>query len=335
MKPTILPLLACPECHGSLTLEVDGEPSGEIESGRLVCAACPRDYPIVRGVPRFVPAPEPGVVERTSRRFGGQWQHFRERFHEFREAFLDWVLPLQPEDFAGRVVLDAGCGMGRFAEVAASFGAQAVVGVDLSEAVEVAHEAARDRNNLHIVQADLRRLPLAREFDLLYTLGVLHHMPDGAQGLADMAQVVRPGGRVQIWVYGREGNEWLLRWVDPLRRKLTSRLPFPLLWLLSFVIALKLHFVLVVLYRPAARSGGRRWLPYRPYFTWLAGFPWRHTHQVVFDHLGAPLARYLARPEVEEWLRGAGLTDLEITPRNANSWRGGGRVSEPDPRPTP
>jgi SAM-dependent methyltransferase/uncharacterized protein YbaR (Trm112 family) len=329
VKPTLVPLLWCPECQGELALVAEGPEGAEIESGRLACGACDREYPIVRGVPRFVPAPEPGVVDRTARRFGGQWQHFRERFHEFREAFLDWVLPLGPEDFAGRMVLDAGCGMGRFAEVAASFGATAVVGVDISEAVEVAQEAARSRDNLHVVQADLRRLPFRRCFDLLYTIGVLHHMPDGAKGLADMTRVVRPDGRVQIWVYGREGNEWLLRYVDPVRRRLTSHLPFPVLWLLSFLVTLPLHVALLVLYRPAARSGRLSWLPYRPYFTWLAGFPWRHTHQVVFDHLGAPLARYLARAEVESWLLGAGLRDLAITSRNANSWRGSGRVPGP------
>jgi SAM-dependent methyltransferase/uncharacterized protein YbaR (Trm112 family) len=329
MKPKLIDYLCCPECQGALSLEdavADPEQPEEVGRGRLVCAACDARYPIVRGIPRFVPAPEAGVVARTSRRFGNQWRHFRERFEEFREAFLDWMLPLGPDDFRERVVVDAGCGMGRFTEIAASFDAAAVIGVDLSEAVEIAHEGAKKRANAHIVQADLRKLPIKRCVQLVFSLGVLHHIPNGDACLAHVAGRVQPGGLVHVWLYGREGNEWLLRWVDPVRRAITSRLPFPMLWGLSLMAATPLHLLLLLLYRSAGRQDTRQWLPYRPYLVWLAGFPFRHTHQVVFDHLGAPLARYLTHDEVQAWLIGAGLVDLRITARNANSWRGTGRV---------
>jgi SAM-dependent methyltransferase/uncharacterized protein YbaR (Trm112 family) len=325
MKPSLLAWLACPECGGALLLHAAAVSGAEIENGQLHCAGCLAHYPIVRGVPRFALVPQGGVVADTSRRFGDQWRHFRERFSEFRGAFLDWVSPLTEDDFRGRVVLDAGCGMGRFMAVAASFGARAVIGVDLSDAVEVAQEAARGLENAHVVPADLRRLPLRPVIDLVFSRGVLHHIPDGAQCHAHLAGRTVPGGTVHIWVYGREGNEWLLRFVDPVRRALTSRLPFPLLWLVSLAVALPLHLTLMAIYRPAfcRRLSG---LPYRPYLTWLSGFPLRHTHQVVFDHLGAPLAQYLTHAEVVDWIARAGLVDARITARNANSWRGTARV---------
>jgi SAM-dependent methyltransferase/uncharacterized protein YbaR (Trm112 family) len=326
VKPSLVSWLACPECRGELVLHSDRTCGAEVEEGRLECSACDGRYPILRGVPRFAPVPEAGIVERTSSRFGNQWRHFRERFDEFQASFLDWVSPLTPEDFSERIVLDAGCGMGRFTDVAASFGARAVIGVDLSEAVEIAHQGARERENAHVVQADLRKLPLRRVIELTFSLGVLHHIPDGAACLAHLASRTVPGGTVHIWVYGREGNEWLLRFVDPVRRALTSRLPFPLLWVLALLVTLPLHLALMLVYRPAAGRRTLGWLPYRPYLTWLSGFPFRHTHQVVFDHLGAPLARYLTREEVAGWIAGAGLVDPLITARNANSWRGTARV---------
>ena len=324
MKPTLLPLLACPECGSDLEVRVDRQAGGEVESGALECAACNRGFPILRGIPRFATAPSEAAARTTVQRFGWQWLEFRERLAEYRAAFLDWVLPLGEPDFAGQVVLDAGCGMGRFTEVAASFGAAAVVGMDLSESVEVAQQIARQRENLHVVQADLLHPPLKRAFDLAFTLGVLHHLPDGEAGFVSLLRCVRPGGRIHIWVYGREGNEWLLRLVDPLRRQLTSRLPLALLRVLAWLVAAPLHLVLLLLYRRAARWPFR--LPYSPYLVWLSGFPLRHTHQVVFDHLGAPIAHYYRREEVSAWFERAGLAEHVLTARNANSWRGTARV---------
>ena len=325
MKQSLLPLLACPQCRGDLRLHVEQEASGEIESGRLACAACDRSYPIRGGIPRLGTSPALAEARATVQRFGWQWQEFKERLAEYRAAFLDWVLPLTEADFAGQVVLDAGCGMGRFSEVAASYGAASVVGLDLSESVEVAQQIARQRENLHIVQGDLLRPPLKRGFDLVYTLGVLHHLPDGETGFRSLLGCVRPGGRIHIWVYGREGNEWLLRFVDPVRRMLTCRMPLAVLRVLAWLLALPLHAGLVLLYRGAAR-GSR--LPYAPYLIWLAGFPLRHTHQVVFDHLGAPIAHYYRRQEISGWFDRAGLSEHTLTPRNANSWRGTARVPE-------
>jgi SAM-dependent methyltransferase len=321
VKPSLLPLLACPGCGGALALAA--EPlEAEIESGALACRGCERSFPIVRGVPRFAPPPGDALARSTVERFGWQWREFKERLPEYRAAFLDWTLPLREADFAGAVVLDGGCGMGRFAELAASFGAACVVGLDLSESVEVAQAIARERPNLHVVQGDVVHPPLARRFDLVYTLGVLHHLPDGEAGFRGLLGCVRPGGRIHVWVYGREGNEWLLRFVDPLRRAVTSRLPLGVLRVVAWLIAAPLHLGLRLLYR--RRFAAR--LPYAPYLSWLAGFPLRHTHQVVFDHLGAPIAHYYAREQVAGWFARAGLDDALLTPRNANSWRATARV---------
>lgn len=325
MKPSLLPLLACPACRrGPLALRGETGGGGEVETGALTCAGCGACFPILRGVPRFGAAPTEARARATVERFGWQWQEFRERLVEYRGAFLDWVRPLQESDFAGALVLDAGCGMGRFAEVAAGMGARAVVGLDLSDSVEVAQMIARQRENLHVVQADLLNPPLVRQFDLVYTLGVLHHLPDGEAGFGALLRCLRPGGRVHVWVYGHEGNEWLLRFVDPVRRVVTSRLPLPVLRVLAWVLAVPLHLALVLLYRRASRLPLP--LPYAAYLIWLAGFPLRHTHQVVFDHLGAPIAHYYRREELAGWFERARLAEVLITPRNANSWRGTARV---------
>ena len=325
MKPSLLPLLACPACAGTLELRAEATVGAEIESGVLRCASCAREYAILRGIPRLGGvAAQPEEARRTVARFGWQWKEFRERLQEYRASFLDWVQPLAEPDFEGAVVLDAGCGMGRFTELAAAMGAKAVVGVDLSQSVEVVQGMARQRENLHVVQADLLRLPFRKSFDLVYTLGVLHHLPSGADGFLSLLGCVRPGGRIHVWVYGYEGNEWLLRWVDPVRRAVTSRLPLPVLRVLAWLTAAPLHVALVLAYRRADRLPFR--LPYAPYLTWLSRFPFRHTQQVVFDHLGAPIAHYYTRAELAGWFERAHLADVLITSRNANSWRATARL---------
>ena len=321
MKPWLLALLACPECAGELAARADQTEAGEIETGLLRCA-CGAEFPVRGGIPRFARGPARPEARSTVERFGYQWRAFRDRLPGYREAFLDWMAPLGEADLRGGVVLDAGCGGGRFTDVAASLGARMVVGADLSESVEAAQELVRHRANAGIVQADLLRLPFRQPFDLVFTIGVLHHLPDGEEGFTALVRHLRPGGRVHVWVYGREGNEWLLRFVDPVRKRLTSRLPPAVLRVAALALAAPLHLALRVLYR--RRSGAR--LPYGAYLSWLARFPFPHTQQVVFDHLSAPIAHYYPRDEFRGWFEKARLEDIVVSARNANSWRGTARV---------
>ena len=74
-------------------------------------------------------------------------------------------------------------------------------------------------------------------------------------------------------------------------------------------------------------------LPYAPYLAWLAQYNFRHNHHVVFDHLVAPTAFYIRREDYRAWFDRAGLTDVQLSWRNQNSWRGFGRVQPASPLP--
>src|SRR2546426_12242274 len=137
------------------------------------------------------------------------------------------MAPVGKDAFAGRRVLDAGCGKGRHLRLAAAFGAKEVIGVDLGPTVDAAAQNTADLDIVHVVQGDLTRPPFRLEsVDLIYSIGVLHHLPEPEAGFRALSPLLVPGGRFVAWLYAREGNGWGLALVDPARR-LPGRPPPP------------------------------------------------------------------------------------------------------------
>jgi uncharacterized protein YbaR (Trm112 family) len=145
MKRRLLNFVVCPECKGQLQVDPAVESGAEIIEGSLRCDRG-HHYPIVKGIPRFVPA------ELYADTFGFQWNRFSKvqldvfnNTNESEETFLEktnFDLALLPD----KLVLDAGTGAGRFADVASRMQAE-VIGVDLSTAVEAAYANLGDRPN--------------------------------------------------------------------------------------------------------------------------------------------------------------------------------------------
>lgn len=300
----------------------------EIIEGRLVCTACKAEFPIRRGVPRILPSELTREKQATADAFGYEWTHYAALTDADREEFLDWIRPLTPESFGGRVVLDGGCGKGRHIFLAAKFNAREVVGVDLSDAVDSAFANTRRLPNVHVIQADITRLPFAAPFELAYCIGVLHHLPHPKQGFLSLAKHVKPGGRIAIWVYGKEGNEWITRFVDPVRIHVTSKLPKIITQALSFLLSLPLYLALKLVYGPAHRHAAfarfKPWLPYADYLCAISNYSFAENFWNVFDHLVAPTAFYHSRAEVEDWFAEAKMKDVNVSQRNNNSWRANG-----------
>jgi SAM-dependent methyltransferase len=332
MKRSLLALLTCAVCGASFEVSAEKTDGVEIVEGQLVCSGCKAMFPITRGVPRFLPAELSAAKQATAHAFGYEWTHYSDLTDADREEFLDWIKPLTPESFAGRVVLDGGCGKGRHIFLAAKFQAREVVGIDLSDAVEAAYQNTRPLPNVHVVQADIFHLPFANPFDLAYSIGVLHHLPEPKQGFLALTKHVKPGGRIAIWVYGKEGNAWIENLVDPVRIHITSKLPKMVTRGLSLLLALPLYAALKLVYGPVKRSprmaGMKSRLPYAEYLCAISGYSFAENFWNVFDHLVAPTAFYHSRDEVEDWFSEAGIKQIEISQRNNNSWRGTGVVAE-------
>lgn len=224
----VLAILRCPVCRATLALQ----------EGGLVCRCCGHLFPLVNGIVRFVPA------EDYAGTFGFQWKRHAhaqlDRDGSF-ESEIDFCerTGFLPQEMAGKLVLDVGCGMGRFAEVASRWGAQ-VVAVDLSNAAEVARENLSGRRSVTCFQADVFSLPFAPgTFDYIYSLGVLHHTPDCEKAFKVLPHLLKPGGTIAIWLYSGYNN-WY-RFSD-IYRQFTRRLPVRWLHALCY-IAVPLYHV--------------------------------------------------------------------------------------------
>ena len=123
-----------------------------------------------------------------------------------------------------------------------------------------------------------------------------------------MTRAIKPGGRVLIWVYGQEGNAWLIALLDPVRRALFSRLPVSLVHHLSLYPAAALWLAL--------RIG----LPPSEYFKLLSRFGFAHLRSIVFDQMLPRIAYYWPQERVAELMTRAGLKDVRIRAVNQMSW---------------
>ena len=179
--------------------------------------------------PRRRPAPRPAGSRRaaaeTARAFGWQWQHFAELHPEFEAQFLDWLASDRPRRSSRASACSTpGAGPDGMRYFAAQYGAREVVALDLSDAVETA------RANLAAFENVARRpgrpppaaAPHARTRAAASTSSTRSACcttcPTRTRASARCSPFLRPGGTIAVWVYGYENNGFVRNVVEPLRR---------------------------------------------------------------------------------------------------------------------
>jgi len=217
-----------------------------------------------------------------------------------RSVILDWL----PKDLKGKRILDAGCGAGRFADVAAAHGAT-VIAVDLSESVEACQEAtAIHGRRVHCLQASLLKLPLrAQVIDAVYCMGVIQHTPRPEAVIRSLPRFLKPGGKL-VYNFYEEGFwrrfqviKYFLRLITPhlsvqhnliLSRILVS-LFFPISQLLSRVPKIRVinHFIpIAAVHDPQLSISDQRAWTLLDTLDWYgARYEIRQNHKIVAKQL--------------------------------------------------
>ena len=159
----------------------------------------------------------PGKILPSSRdiagspdRFGWEWEKYSDILPEYEEQFRRWTVHLHPEDWRGRSFLDVGCGMGRNSFWPMTYGAREGVAVDIDDrSLAGALRNLAQFPNLRVERHSAYDLPFEDRFDIVFSIGVIHHLEHPARALARLVRAALPGGQVLIWVYGKENNHWL------------------------------------------------------------------------------------------------------------------------------
>jgi len=249
-KLEISQFIDCNSCH-----KID------IEEGILICNTCKKWFPIIGSIPRIIPKviedyPEffkkymetlpkefitkaqlkefERLKKKTKESFGFQWTHYRHINKEVEKLIFLEKTGIEPPFLKNKLILDAGCGYGRYTYAAKEFGAEEIIAFDLSKAVESAFENTKMLSNVHIVQADIFYLPFRKEiFDFIFSIGVLHHTYSPKEAFMRLIPFLKNMGSISIWVYRKRHPLRMI--LNHLIRAITSRLPHRLLWYICWI----------------------------------------------------------------------------------------------------
>ncbi len=258
--------------------------------------------------------------------FGDEWTRFdqsalslEEKQRIFREYFDIFPWDKLPATAEG---VDFGCGSGRWASVVAGRVAKLTC-MDASDAaLTVARRNLSAFTNCDFIHGSIGDMPAVKEdsLDFGYSLGVLHHMPDTAAGLASCVAKLKPGAPFLVYLYYRfDGRPWWFKalWrTSELGRAFISRLPYGPRYMMSQAIAALVYWPLARLARLFEKMG----LP-------VEGLPLAYYRSKSFyvmrtdalDRFGTRLEQRFTRPEIESMMRAAGLDQI-IFSNHAPYW---------------
>ena len=207
-------------------------------------------------------------------RFGYEWNIYSDVQPEYEEQFRGWTAHLTPDDWKGRVFLDVGCGMGRNSLWPMKYGAAAGVAADIdARSLQAARQTLSAYPNVTVEERSAYDLGYSDRFDIVFSIGVIHHLEFPERALQQIVRATKPAGKVLIWVYGLENNNWIVHYFNPLRKMLFSRMPIGIIHQLSLYPATVLWL------------GLRLGLGRIEYFRLLRRFKFRHirSHRVRSD----------------------------------------------------
>lgn len=220
MDKSLLDILIDPYTKRPLQVEVQRYGSeGEILEGLLYShSPAKKSYAIVNRIPRFV-VTEDQSQKQTAGSFGFKWRQCNTYDSpQFRTTFQNWLLQRygfkDPGDMSSYFdrrlrILDAGCGSGLSASLYMNplWKGDLWVGVDISNAIDIAWERLGFIKNTHFLQADILQLPfLENTFDTIFSEGVLHHTPSTELALKSLVPFLVPGGEIMFYVYRKKGS---------------------------------------------------------------------------------------------------------------------------------
>jgi SAM-dependent methyltransferase len=249
-------------------------------------------------------------IKGSPERFGYEWGKYCEILPIYQEQFDRWTSPLiKKSEWKKKKFIDVGCGIGRNSFWPLTYGASEALCIDVdNRTLECAKTNLKKFKSVNIVNRSAYQINESGRFDIAFSIGVVHHLEDPKLALRNMVESVRIGGSVLIWVYGYENNEWVVKYFNPLRKMLFSRLP------ISFVHFLSI-FPTLFLYIYIRLTKGKT-----EYINLIKKFSFSHLRSIVFDQMLPKIANYYKEEEVKKLMKSAGLVNVKTNWVNEMSW---------------
>ncbi len=215
------------------------------------------------------------------------------------ESLLKEIIsPFNLDLIENKKIMEVGVGSGRIINNLAKFNPKHIVGIEPSIAINIAKKNI-DFPRLDLLNIEAQNMKFENEFDFVFSLGVIHHIPEYKEALKKIHNSLKNDGKFIIWVYGKEGNELYLLIFNNLR-KITIILP-------DFILRIISQFLTVTTYFYGFLCKFLS-LPLKDYFINVFNkFSFKHRSYVIFDQLNPSYAKYFTKQELIANLEDAGF----------------------------
>jgi len=244
--------------------------------------------------------------------FGDEWK----KFHQFGNEDINRLAAEYFDIIPDSKMLEVGCGSGRWTRVL-SPKVGIVDAVDPSDAIYAADELLKDFSNVRLTKAASENLPFEdNTYDLVISIGVLHHIPDTLKAMKDCVSKVKPGGYFYTYLYYKLENRGLLFraffFVSNLLRKVVSALPGSIKKIVCDVLAVVVYMPFVLLSRLFYKAGFKKLADKIPLSTYKdkSFFIIRND---ALDRFGTKLEQRFTRQQIQEMMIACGLVNIKFS----------------------
>ena len=250
----------------------------------------------------------------TVQSFGDEWLQFNKFSDEEIRVVGSQYFDIVPESiYAGKYVLDVGCGTGRWSKFLNNK-ANAIEAIDPSEAVVSAASLLQNNDNVRISQASAGDIPFPdNTFDFALSLGVLHHIPDTQRAMQKCVDKLKPGGHFLVYLYYSFDNRGVfyksLFHLSSLVRHVVSSFPSPLKRFVCDLLAFSLYLPFIAIGKTVDMMGFGEWTKYIP-LSYYMGKSMNIIRNDARDRFGTPLEKRFSRDEIYQMMSDCGLTDI-------------------------